>query len=252
MNTCQNRTSLKVENISKSYDGKEIIRNIDIDVFHNEVVSLLGVSGVGKSTLFNIISGLELPDFGKVYCDEKDVTGVIGSFSYMLQKDLLIPHKTVLENISLPLIIKGEKKKIAEEKCEKPLREFSLFEVAHKYPKQLSGGMRQRVAFLRTYMYQKKIFLLDEPFSQLDYFTKQKIHKWYLDIAKKFQLTTLFITHDIEEAIYLSDRIYIMGKNPGEIIKEVKINRGRLSNSDFLLTGEFLAYKKEILGEILD
>ncbi len=170
--------------MSKSYDGKLVIDDISIEIMENEIVSLLGISGVGKSTLFNIIAGMEHPDSGNVVCDDREITGVPGNVSYMLQKDLLIPHKTVLENVSLPLIIKGVKKEEAEALSGEHLSEFSLDGMAERYPHQLSGGMRQRVALLRTYMFSNELSLLDEPFSQLDYFTKRKMHEWYISIME--------------------------------------------------------------------
>ncbi len=250
MSTCQNNMKLRVENVSKSYDGRKIIDDISMEIFDNEVVSLLGVSGVGKSTLFNIIAGMEIPDMGRVLCDDVDMTGKPGNVSYMLQKDLLIPHKTVIENVSLPLVIKGMKKGEAEALSREHLPSFSLDGMGEKYPHQLSGGMRQRVALLRTYMFSKELSLLDEPFSQLDYFTKRRMHEWYLSIMEKLKLTTLFITHDIDEAILLSDRIYIMGGSPGRIIKEMVIPEKRPRHNDFLLDENFLKYKKEILSII--
>ena len=161
----------------------------------------------------------------------------------MLQKDLLLEHKTVIQNIILPLLIKKVGKKEAEEEAIKNLKLFNLYEYKDKYPSELSGGMRQRVALLRTYMFKEELFLLDEPFSALDAITKISLHSWYLEISKKLELTTLLITHDIDEAIELSDRIYIIKNKPGEIVSEIKIvldNENREENK--------LKYKKEILN----
>ena len=161
----------------------------------------------------------------------------------MLQKDLLLEHKTVIQNIILPLLIKKIGKKEAEEEAIKNLKLFNLYEYKDKYPSELSGGMRQRVALLRTYMFKEELFLLDEPFSALDAITKISLHSWYLEISKKLELTTLLITHDIDEAIELSDRIYIIKNKPGEIVSEIKIvldNENREENK--------LKYKKEILN----
>ena len=161
----------------------------------------------------------------------------------MLQKDLLLEHKTVIQNIILPLLIKKVGKKEAEEEAIKNLKLFNLYEYKDKYPRELSGGMRQRVALLRTYMFKEELFLLDEPFSALDAITKISLHSWYLEISKKLELTTLLITHDIDEAIELSDRIYIIKNKPGEIVSEIKIvldNENREENK--------LKYKKEILN----
>ena len=162
----------------------------------------------------------------------------------MLQKDLLFEHKTIINNVILPLIIAKVDKKEALEEGNKILKQFNLDKYANKYPQQLSGGMRQRVALIRTYMFKKNIFLLDEAFSALDAITKKELHKWYLDLKKEFNLTTLLITHDIEEAVFLSDRIYILGNKPGEIIGEIKIEINPNKDIDV----QRLFYKKEILN----
>lgn len=242
---------LKVTDVTLAFEGRNIIENINIELHEGELVSLLGASGGGKTTLFNVISGLYTPDKGKVEIDGKDVTGTSGHVSYMLQKDLLLPYKTVEDNVSLPLVIKGEKKKEAREKVSGMFEEFGLEGTQKKYPHQLSGGMRQRAALLRTYMFSKEVALLDEPFSALDTLTKGEMHKWYLEVMDKIKLSTLFITHDIDEAILLSDRIYLLTGAPGTITEEIVIDEPRPRNRDFTLTEEFLAYKKRILA-ILD
>ena len=240
---------LETKNISKSYDGKKIIEDININVEKGELVCLLGISGSGKTTLFNIISGLEKPDGdGKVMLKEEDITAQPGKVSYMLQKDLLLPYYTVIQNVSLPLIIKkGLKKKDAIKEAEKFFSVFGIEGTENKYPSALSGGMRQRAALLRTYLSSDDVALLDEPFSALDTITKSAVHNWYLDIMEKIKLTTLFVTHDIDEAILLSDRIYIMGGTPGRITKEIVINEPKPRNNVFTLTEKFLEYKKEIV-----
>ena len=251
MNTSAENTVLSAENISKSFDGKKIINNINIHLENREIVSLLGQSGVGKSTLFNVLSGLYFPDSGKVTLNGEDITGKPGKVSYMLQKDLLLPYKTVLDNTSLPLIIKGEKKRTAREKAAELFSKFGLDGCEKKYPSQLSGGMRQRAALLRTYLSSEGIALLDEPFSALDTLTKSAMHKWYLEIMSEIDLATVFITHDIDEAILLSDRIYIMTGKPGEITSEIIIKEKKPRKENFNLTEEFLEYKRLIVEKLL-
>lgn len=241
---------LKVEGVSKTFDSEKIIENISIELHEGEIVSILGVSGGGKTTLFNIISGLCLPDEGTVCIDGKDVTGEAGNVSYMLQKDLLLPYRTILDNVALPLIIRGMKKKEARKKATPYFEEFGLVGTEQKYPAQLSGGMKQRAALLRTYLFSEKVALLDEPFSALDMLTKQSMHRWYLEVMEKIKLSTLFITHDIDEAILLSDRIYLLTGRPGQITKEIVIKEKKPREKDFNLTEEFLAYKKEILEHL--
>lgn len=241
---------LKVEGVSKSFDTEKIIENISLELHEGEIVSLLGVSGGGKTTLFNIIAGLSQPDTGKVWLDGEEVTGKPGNVSYMLQKDLLLPYRTIIDNVALPLIIKGMKKKEAREIAAPYFAEFGLEGTEKKYPAQLSGGMKQRAALLRTYLFSKKVALLDEPFSALDMMTKQSMHEWYLDVMEKIQLSTIFITHDIDEAILLSDRIYLLTGKPGQITKEIVIKEAKPREKDFHLTEEFLQYKREILSQL--
>lgn len=241
---------LKVDNVSKSFDGEEIIRNISLELQEGEIVSLLGVSGGGKTTLFNIISGLKLPDEGAVYLNEENITGKPGNVSYMLQKDLLLPYRNILDNVALPLIIQGMKKTDARQKAAAYFKEFGLEGTEHKYPSEISGGMKQRAALLRTYLFSEKVALLDEPFSALDMLTKAAVHEWYLDIMEKIKLSTLFITHDIDEAILLSDRIYLLTGKPGQLTKEIKIQEPKPRRKDFHLSEQFLEYKKEIISHL--
>lgn len=241
---------LKVSNVTKSFDGKKIIENISIEIHEKELVSLLGVSGGGKTTLFNVISGLIPPDSGSVLLDGEDITSKPGNVSYMLQKDLLLPYRTVEDNVALPLLIRGEKKKTAREKVQPYFAEFGLEGTQKKYPAQLSGGMRQRAALLRTYMFSDRLALLDEPFSALDTLTKSAMHRWYLNVMEQIHLSTVFITHDIDEAILLSDRIYILGGKPGRIVDEIRIAETKPRREDFNLTDEFLRYKRRILEKI--
>ena len=233
---------LEVKNLSYSFGNNPILKNINIHVNENEMVAIVGSSGVGKSTLFNLIAGVLKKQTGEITIDGSN--DYIGKVAYMLQKDLLFEHKTIINNVILPLIIAKVNKKKALEEGAKILKQFNLDKYANKYPQQLSGGMRQRVALIRTYMFKRKIFLLDEAFSALDAITKKELHKWYLDLKKGFNLTTLLITHDIEEAVFLSDRIYILGNKPGEIIGEIKIEINPNEDIDV----QRLFYKKEILN----
>ena len=239
---------LEIKHVSKSFDGLPVLEDVSLELNRGELVCLLGVSGGGKTTLFNIISGLLTPDAGQVLLDGRDITGRPGSISYMLQKDLLLPYRTILDNAVLPLILKGTNKQQARTEAAKLLPQFGLEGTAHKYPAQLSGGMRQRAALLRTYLFSQDVALLDEPFSALDTITKSTIHRWYLDVMERIRLSTLFITHDIDEAILLSDRIYLLSGQPGRITAELRITEPKPRPADFNLTPEFLAYKRQILS----
>ena len=236
------KKTLEIKNLSYSFGNNPILKDINIYVKENEMVAIVGSSGVGKSTLFNLIAGVLKKQSGEIIINGSD--DYIGKVAYMLQKDLLFEHKTIINNVILPLIIAKIDKKVALEEGRKILKQFNLEKYADKYPKQLSGGMRQRVALIRTYMFKRNIFLLDEAFSALDAITKKELHKWYLNLKKEFNLTTLLITHDIEEAIFLSDRIYILANKPGEIIKEIKIEINPNEDIDV----QRLFYKKEILN----
>lgn len=232
---------IKIKNLDYSFGNTKILKNINISVNKNEVVSIIGSSGVGKTTLFNLIAGiLELQNGSIEIYNSKDYKNKV---AYMLQKDLLFEHKTILENIILPLIINKISKKEAILEAKKILKIFNLFEYKDMYPKELSGGMRQRIALIRTYMFKRDIFLLDEAFSALDAITKRELHKWYLKLIEDFNLTTILITHDVEEAVLLSNRIYILANRPGEIIKEIKVDLNINEDIDY----QRLKYKKEII-----
>ncbi len=273
---------LEARHVTMEYDHRTIIQDICIHLEEGELISLLGLSGSGKTTLFHVLSGLALPKEGQVLLNGRDITGKPGSVSYMLQKDLLLPHKKVIDNVSLPLILNGMSRADARKKADPLFAEFGLEGCQEQYPSSLSGGMRQRAAFLRTYLCAivqtegtsasessalKRTFrsgarqeadgqdrvmrtaaLLDEPFSALDTITKDQIHTWYLDVMQKIDLSTIFITHDIDEAILLSDRIYLMTGTPGKITHELHINPARSLRKEFNLTQEFLEYKRRIIS----
>ena len=225
---------LKAINITKKCQGRDIISNINISLEEGETVCLVGSSGVGKTTLFQTLSGLTKPDAGSVFLHGKDVTGKTGEVGYMLQKDLLLPHFTISENVALPLRIKKMNKLLA---------------IENAYPSQLSGGMRQRAALLRTYLFGKDVILLDEPFSALDELTRFDMWDWYLKISAELKLSTIFISHSIEEAVFLSNRVYVMAGHPGRIEGEVEISE-KVRNSDFRLSKEMQEYKRKILEDL--
>lgn len=238
---------LKAEGIKKSFDGRTVLEGVSLNLREGELVSLLGASGGGKTTLFQILAGLSLPDEGHVYINEEEVTGKPGKISYMLQKDLLLPYRTVEDNVALPLLLSGMKKAEARKKASGYFEMFGLEGTEKKYPSQLSGGMRQRAALLRTYLFSRPIALLDEPFSAIDMLTRHTMHEWYLKVMEEIRLSTLFITHDIDEAVLLSDRICILTGTPGKITKEIIIKEAKPRNKDFHVSEEFLEYKREII-----
>lgn len=240
----------EAQNISKTYEEESIIENVSVSLEKGELVSLLGPSGIGKTTLFNIMSGLESPSSGKVMLDGKDITMLPGQVSYMQQKDLLLPFMKIIDNVSVPLRLKGMDKKTSREKASEYMSEFGLEGCEQKYPSQLSGGMRQRAAFLRAYLYSDKLMLLDEPFSALDTITKTSMHQWYKKVSKIHNTTTFFITHDIDEAILLSDKIYVMEGPVGHITEEFVVPYYEERNEEILLTEEFISLKRKIIRKI--
>ncbi len=241
---------LEAYNITVTYENEPVIEKVNLTLEKGEIVSLLGASGCGKTTFFNAVAGLYNVDEGRIYLDGEDITGKTGKVSYMLQKDLLLAHYTILDNVALPLVMKGEKKKIAREKAKEYFELFGLSGCEKKYPSELSGGMRQRAALMRTYLTGNDVVLLDEPFSALDTITKSAIHSWYLDIMREIGLSTIFVTHDIDEAILLSDRVYILSGVPGRITDEIKIDLPKPRNIDEVTDEEFVRYKRLIREKI--
>lgn len=239
---------LKAEKINKSFDDNVVLKDACITLNEGEIVGLLGVSGSGKSTLLNILSGIISPDSGRVLLKGEDVTSKPGKISYMLQKDLLFEYRRVIDNVTLPLVLGGMSKKEARKKANPLFETFGIDGTQMQYPGELSGGMRQRAALLRTYLSSNGVALLDEPFSALDTITKSKIHTWYLDVMENINLSTVFVTHDIDEAILLSDRIYIL--TAGNHMQEIVIDEPKPRSADFDLTEKFLSYKRKIV-EIL-
>jgi len=251
MSICPNRgTGFFCNGITKNYDNAPVVRDISLSLPRGGFISMLGPSGVGKTTLFNALAGIDPPDEGKVYLDGEDITGIPGRVGYMPQKDLLLEHRTALDNVILPLLIRGVKRKIAREQTAVFFPQFGLSGCENKYPNQLSGGMRQRAALLRTCQTGSKTILLDEPFSALDAITRAEMQNWYSEIALAMGLSTFFITHDVEEALLLSDTVYILKGKPGIITNIFEVLPPRPRNRDFIVSQEFAAQKKEILKAI--
>jgi len=246
----QGERVLWCERLSKSYEGEPIIEEISVELCRGQLVSVLGASGTGKTTLFNSLSGLEEPDSGRVFLRGEDVTGKPGRVSYMQQKDLLLPFRTILDNTCVPLLLRGMERKKAREQAREFFGEFGLSGCEDKYPSQLSGGMRQRAALLRSYLFQGEIMLLDEPFSALDAITKSSMHQWYKSVCRKHGTSAFLITHDIDEAILLSDRIYVIAGVPGKICADIRIQSSGERDSEFTMSETFIGYKRQILSHI--
>lgn len=223
---------LRVERLSKEFrsrDGQVVraVHDLSFYVNEGEFVTLLGPSGCGKSTTFNIIAGLSEPTAGRVYLRGEDITGRTGFVGYMFQKDLLLPWRTVLGNMTLGAEAQGRDRREARRQALAIIGRLGLQGREHGYPSQLSGGMRQRVAFGRTLLYQKDLLLLDEPLGALDAQTREYMQEWLLEVWTEFRKTVLLISHDLDETIFLSDRIYVLTKQPGRVKAEITVNLPR-------------------------
>lgn len=215
---------LEVRNVSLAFGDHQVLRDVSIHLKEGELVCLLGVSGGGKTTLFNVISGLLRPDEGQVFLDGEDVTGQPGRISYMLQKDLLLPYRTIEDNVALPLMLRGMKKKEARAQAAALFAQFGLEGTEKKWPGQLSGGMRQRAALIRTLALEPDLLLLDEPFSALDYQTRLSVCDDIYEIIKREEKTAILVTHDLSEAISAADEVLVLTSRPGRIRKKVPIH----------------------------
>lgn len=221
---------LEVKNISKKYQNKEgeilALKNVNFRVKRGEFVSIIGPSGCGKSTLLSIIAGLEEKTTGEIYIEGEKVNGISSKIGYMLQKDCLLEWRNILSNTMFGLEVKGKKDNVNKEYVLELLKKYNLYEFKDKYPSELSGGMRQRVALIRTLAVKPKILLLDEAFSALDYQTRIMVTNDIYSILRKEKITAIIVTHDISEAISMSDRVLVLSKRPGTIKDIHKINFG--------------------------
>src|SRR6202521_3989518 len=216
---------------------------VTVAIPQGRFVSLIGPSGCGKSTIFNVIAGLLEPTGGRVLIDGMDAAGTIGRVGYMLQKDLLLPWRTVLDNVILGMEIQAVPLRAARERALPLLRRYGLSGFEYLYPSSLSGGMRQRAALLRTLLFDTDVILLDEPFGALDAQTKLQMQEWLMALWSDFGKTVLFVTHDLKEAIYRSDEVHVMGSRPGRILESIPIGLSRPRVRTSSLTPEFIAIK---------
>jgi NitT/TauT family transport system ATP-binding protein len=237
-----------VDEVSVRFDGALALDRLSLEVGRSEFVSIVGPSGSGKSTLFNVVSGLQHPSSGRVLLDGQDATGETGHVGYMLQKDLLIPWRTVVGNIVLgAALTRGVRSRDREEAAALASR-YGLGEFLDHYPHALSGGMRQRVALMRTLALHTDVLLLDEPFGALDSQTRLDMQLWLLSVYEDLEVTILFVTHDVDEAILLSDRVTVMSGRPGRILADLPIPLPRPRGLDVLTAPEFVALKRQVLG----
>jgi NitT/TauT family transport system ATP-binding protein len=233
------RARVEVQGVSKSFRAKgrlvEALHNVNLTALDQEFTCIVGPSGCGKSTLFNIIAGILEPTTGHVLVDGVAIKpGMAGRLGYMQQKDLLIPWRTIEQNVTIGLEIQRRPKAEARELAHRYLRMFGLERVAKSYPASLSGGMKQRVALMRTLVMGQEIILMDEPFQSLDYPTRVALEADLLDMVRELKRTVLFVTHDIEEAVSIADKIYVLSKGPGTVrdLHTIRLNMKRQSPID--------------------
>src|SRR5690625_443914 len=239
--------NLSVDLVIRSSEGTQLLDGISLDVKDGVFVSLIGPSGSGKSTLFTLIGGLLSPDEGDIIMNGKTITNKSGHISYMPQAPSLLPWRTTLQNVLLGQELQGIQE---TDKAIAMLEKAELGDVIHSYPHALSGGMKQRAAFIRALMSPQSFMCLDEPFSALDEFTRLDMQKWLLSVWEEHQQSVLFITHSIDEALFLSDKIVILSTNPAQIKKVVDIPFARPRHEDILLSTSFLDWKKYLLDVV--
>jgi len=243
-----------VRNVSKAYrlDGMpiQVLGGVHLCAEDGAFVSVIGPSGCGKTTLFTIITGLQQPDRGEVCLDGKPMRERLGAVGYMPQRDLLLPWRNVLDNALLGPEIHGEDLEATRREARDLLPLFGLQGFAESYPAELSGGMRQRAAFLRTILCRQDILLLDEPFGALDALTRHGLQEWLLQLWRQWRYTILFITHDVEEAVFLSDRVVVLSARPARVRAELDIPLARPRRRDMTVTPAFADLEQQLLGAL--
>lgn len=242
--------ALQLSGVTHTFGGPSpvtAVSEISIDVPRGAFVSLIGRSGCGKTTLFNIVAGLLRPTAGAVLLDGEDVTGRAGLVAYMLQKDLLLPWRTVLDNVIIGAELAGEPKRLARERALPLIHRYGLGGFENHYPAALSGGMRQRAALLRTLLCDRDVILLDEPFGALDAQTRIAMQEWLLTLWQDFGRTVVLVTHDVDEAVFLSDRIYVLSPRPGRVRDVLDVPLARPRARGIVTEPTFSAVKQRCL-----
>lgn len=250
------KSVVELQNIGMKYQSLNgeinALENINLNVSEGEFISIVGPSGCGKSTLLSIVSGLLPPSSGSVFLDGEKVTGTSKKVGYMLQKDHLFDWRTILQNVMLGLEIRKAVTPETKEHAERLLKMYGLYEFRSKYPSQLSGGMRQRAALIRTLVTNPQILLLDEAFSALDYQTRLAVNEDIYAIIKKEHKTAILVTHDISESISMADRVVVLSRRPGTIksIHEIRFNINNRTPLSTREAPEFRTYFQEIWKEL--
>lgn len=245
---------LSLQQITKSYGSEtapqQVLADITLSVRKGEFVSVVGPSGCGKSTIFHIIGGVVPPTTGRVFLDGEDKTGVRGQISYMPQQAALFPWRTIEDNVILAQELTGVKKSEARAKAREWLARVGLEGYEKAYPATLSGGMQQRVSFLRALLSPQELICLDEPFSALDALTRQDMQRWLLTIWEQYRRSVLFITHNIEEALLLSDTVYLLSNKPTKVLRRIEIPFDRPRSDKLVSALDFVALRQEIYEQM--
>ena len=246
---------LEVNEVSKSFVGrtgsKHVLNRLSLHADEGEFVSIIGPSGSGKSTLFHIIGGIVQPDEGTIVLGGRAITGQRGNVSYMPQHNTLLPWRTVLDNATMPLeIAGGTSKREAREQAREWLAKVGLSDYEREYPHVLSGGMQQRVAFARALISPQQVMCLDEPFGALDALTRMEMQRWLLGIWEQYRRTVLFITHSIEEALLLSDRVYVLSDKPARVVAELRMPFARPRDNNVMKLPAFIELRSEVYSLI--
>jgi NitT/TauT family transport system ATP-binding protein len=248
------RVKVKIDQVKKVFDSRNgevvALNGVDLDIHENEFVTVVGPSGCGKSTLLNIIAGLEKPTSGVVSCDRKEITGTGTERGVVFQQYALFPWLTVMGNVQFGLNLQGIKGKKADEIANKYIKLVDLQDFVNHYPKELSGGMKQRVAIARAYAANPSVLLMDEPFGALDAQTRTQLQEELLHTWDSEQKTCFFITHDVEEAILLGQKVVIMSARPGRIKEVVDVKIPYPRNQETRMTPEFLEVKNYVWGQV--
>lgn len=250
--TAKVRTEGLCKTFGEDGEGRAVaaLENVDLAVAESEFVSIVGPSGCGKSTLFDILAGLTGPSSGRVLLDGRSPEALLGRLGYMQQRDLLMPWRTVLDNTTVGLELAGMGRKRARGRALAEFPRFGLTGFERQWPATLSGGMRQRAALLRTFLAGREVMLLDEPFGALDALTRRRMQEWLLEVWRQDRKTVLFVTHDVEEAVFLSDRVYVMSGRPGRIVLSLQIDLPRPRKRAVSDTPEFLELKRRLLAPL--
>ena len=240
---------LTVSGVGFDYESIPVLDNVDLSVNRGEFVALVGPSGCGKSTLLNLISGLLPPSTGSISANGiVDSPGRLGNVSYMQQRDLLLPWRTIYENCQLGLELRNISADTSKALVQELAKSFGLSDVLEYMPSQLSGGMRQRAALMRTVLPDNHVLLLDEPFGALDAITRNVLQKWLLSVLTRTDKAVLLVTHDVEEAILLADRVLIMASDPGRIVAEVDVRLAGSNIESSFTSPAFVELRKNILA----